>query len=277
MRRFFPFFDNNSNKKQNFQFYKQLSLVPKINPSQPSLIKEGVAKGPHDKGGMGGFSIYKKNLNNLILFFEGKKTTIIKNLEKEMLQYAKKKEFEKADEIKKKIFALGHINDIALIKSENLEIRNYQLEPSYRIEAYDIAHLSGSNMVGAFVVIEDGELNPKEYRTFNIKGFTASNDAGALGEVISRRLNHPEWQIPNLIIADGNQIQKNAIEKELKNKGLKIPVVAVVKNDKHKAKAIIGDVDLIKKYKKQILLANAEVHRFVLRKHKIKRSKNFLV
>ena len=213
----------------------------------------------------------------MILFFEGKKTTILKNLEKQMLSYAKKKEFEKADEIKKKIFALGHINDIALIKSENLEPRNYQLEPSYRIEAYDIAHLSGSNMVGAFVVVEDGELNPKEYRTFNIKGFTASNDAGALGEVISRRFNHTEWQYPDLIIADGNQVQKNVIEKELKNRGIKIPVIAVVKDSHHKARALIGDETLIKKYKKQVLLANAEVHRFVLAKHKIKRNKNFLI
>jgi excinuclease ABC subunit C len=284
LRRFFPFFDNNSNKKQNQKFYEQLGLTPKMN-----------------NNGALGFSTYKNNIKNLILFFEGKKTTILKNLEKQMLDYAKKKEFEKADEIKKKIFALNHINDVALIKSdttqENLFIRSSDLlvsnlarplqkgfPASFRIEAYDIAHLSGSNMVGAFVVIDlpageagEGELNPKEYRTFNIKGFTASNDAGALGEVVSRRLNHPEWQIPNLIIADGNQIQKNAIEKELKNKGLKIPVVAVVKNDKHKAKAMIGDIDIIAKYKKQILLANAEVHRFVLRKHKIKRSKNFLV
>ena len=231
-----------------------------------------------------GFSTYKNNIKNLILFFEGKKTTILKNLEKQMLDYAKKKEFEKADEIKKKIFALNHINDVALIKED------YSLSPSgsspltrgrpgggIRIEAYDIAHLSGSNMVGAFVVIEDGELNPKEYRTFNIKGFTASNDAGALGEVISRRFNHPEWKFPDLIIADGNQVQKNVIEKELKNRGIKIPVIAVVKDSHHKARALIGDEILIKKYKKQILLANAEVHRFVLRKHKIKRSKNFLV
>jgi excinuclease ABC subunit C len=278
LRRFFPFFDNNSNKKQNFQFYKQLSLIPSND--------------------------YKKNLNNLILFFEGKKTTILKNLEKEMLILAKKKQFEQADEIKRKIFALNHINDVALIKDDiakpnNLfekssdllvsnSARHFQKDNLvsrgvFRIEAYDIAHLSGSNMVGAFVVIDlpageagDGELNPKEYRTFNIKGFTASNDAGALGQVISRRLNHPEWQIPNLIIADGNQIQKNVIEKELKNRGLKIPVVAVVKDDKHKAKAMMGDVDIIKKYKKQILLANTEVHRFVLKTHKIKRSKNFL-
>jgi len=67
-----------------------------------------------------------------------------------------------------------------------------------------------------------------------------------------------------------------AIEKELKNVGLSIPVIAVVKDSKHKAKAMMGDVDIINKYKKQILLANAEVHRFVLNTHRKSRSKKFL-
>jgi excinuclease ABC subunit C len=302
-----------------------LGLVPKINPSQPSLIKEGVAKNPHDKGGMGGFDNYKKNISNLILFFEGKKKKILQNLKKEMMMYAKRREFERAGDIKKQIFALNHINDVALIKEDidlassnnlfekssdllaskhkgsarrfqkdnltsllsdkNLETRTYKLEPSFRIEAYDIAHTGGKDMVGAFVVLENGEKQTNKYRLFNIKGFKTANDTGALREVISRRLKHiypnvehgrDEWQYPDLIVADGNQIQKSVIEKELKKYKLKIPVVAVVKDEKHKARAIIGDIELVKKYKKDILLANVEVHRYVIKKHRIKRGKTFL-
>ncbi|OGI78572.1 hypothetical protein A3C57_02870 [Candidatus Nomurabacteria bacterium RIFCSPHIGHO2_02_FULL_33_12] len=315
IRRIFPFHDAQSAKKPNYQFYKQLGLVPKINPSQPSLIKEGVAKNPHDKGGMGGFDNYKKNISNLILFFKGKKKKILQNLKKEMMMQARLKNFEQAGIIKKQIFALNHINDVALIKEdligaslEQIFLRSsgWLTRPSkklvpasppakgempigrggaFRIEAYDIAHTSGADMVGAFVVLENGEKQTNEYRIFNIKGFTSSNDAGALGQVISRRLKHiypnvehgrDEWQYPDLIVADGNQIQKNVIEKELKKYKLKIPVVAVVKNEKHKARAIIGDMDKIKKYKKDILLANAEVHRYLIRHHRIKRGKTFL-
>src|SRR3989344_1080708 len=61
---------------------------------------------------------YRKQIRNIKLFFEGQKDTLIKTLEKEMKSLAKKQEFEKADEIKKKIFALDHIQDIALIKQE---------------------------------------------------------------------------------------------------------------------------------------------------------------
>jgi excinuclease ABC subunit C len=57
---------------------------------------------------------------------------------------------------------------------------------------------------------------------------------------------------------------------------LKIPLVAVVKDERHKAKAIIGDESIINTHKKSILLANAEAHRFAIAFHKNKRSKNFL-
>ncbi|MGM3109742.1 hypothetical protein ACS2TS_27180, partial [Bacillus cereus group sp. BC307] len=62
-----------------------------------------------------------------------------------------------------------------------------------RIEAYDVAHMGGKNMVGVMTVIEDGEVSKKEYRTFNIKGFTQANDTGALEEMMSRRMHHTEW------------------------------------------------------------------------------------
>jgi excinuclease UvrABC nuclease subunit len=55
-----------------------------------------------------------------------------------------------------------------------------------------------------------------------------------------------------------------------------IPITAVVKDDRHKAKAIIGDEALIEAHKKSILLANSEAHRFGIAFHKKKRGKNFL-
>lgn len=279
IRKIFPFLDAKTLKKDRYEFYKQIHLAPNVELSQAKIK-------------------YNKTIKNIELFFSGEKNKILKSLEKEMLSAAKKKEFELANGIKKQIFALNHINEVSLIKSDMFEGSqgssdkpfskvlgsvHQTIEKSFlasasaiRIEAYDIAHLSGSDMVGAFSVVQDGEKETGQYRTFNIKGFDKANDPGALGEVIKRRLNHPEWSMPNLIVADGNDVQKSVIEKELKLNNLNIPVVAVVKDSRHKARAIIGDVDIINKYKKQILLANAEVHRYVLGRHIAKRSRTFL-
>ena len=146
----------------------------------------------------------------------------------------------------------------------------------FRLEAYDIAHLGGKNMVGVMTVIENGELAKNEYRKFIIKTQEKSNDIGALEEVLSRRLRHIEWGLPNLIVMDGSTAQINIAKSVLSRYQYKIPVVSVVKDDKHKAKAIIGDEEIIKKYKKDILLINSESHRFAITFHKKKRAESFL-
>jgi len=216
----------------------------------------------------------------LKLFFQGKKKKIVQNLKKEMAQYAKKHEFEKADEFKKKIFSLNHINDVALIKEEKFR-RPFLLENeegdkllNFRIEAYDIAHMSGKNMVGVMTVLEDGEISKKEYKKFIIRTQTGSNDTGALAEIILRRLNHMEWGTPNLIVVDGGIAQVNVVNKIILFHKLKIPVVGVVKDEKHRAKAILGDEKIVNQYKKFILLANSESHRFAISYYRQKSRRN---
>lgn len=214
---------------------------------------------------------YNKTIRHLRLFFEGKKHKIIMELEREMLSLAKIESFEAANIIKKRIFALNHIEDIALIKDDS---RAYRDEKSIRIEAYDIAHLQGSDMVGVMTVIEGGELAKGEYRKFKINNFTKANDPGALKEVLERRLKHTEWQLPQIIVVDGSTAQKNAVELVLKQQSIFIPVVAVVKDDRHKPIRLIGQKQLLELHKYSILLANAESHRFAISYHRNKRSKH---
>jgi excinuclease ABC subunit C len=276
VRRIFPYFDVDSEKRQNRQFYKQLALIPEEN--------------------------YKNNLKNLVLFFQGKKKRIISNLRKEMLAYAKKKEFERADEVKRRIFALEHINDIALIKedffenaSQKIPVRkvlgspvqsakaagrpdhsSQEFSAALRVEAYDIAHMSGKNMVGVMTVVESGAPNKSEYKKFIIRTQSGANDTGALEEVLARRLRHTEWGMPSLIVLDGSVAQMNVGKRVLDRYQLKVPLVGVVKNEKHQPKAIIGDANIIKTHKKSILLANAEAHRFAITFYRQKSRKNML-
>lgn len=253
IRRIFPYIDAQSSKKNNTEFYRQLGLTPDVGSSE---VKEA----------------YKKNIMNLKLFFQGKKKKIIFNFKKEMSSFAKKYQFERANEIKKKIFALEHINDVSLIKEDVLLPQSKK----FRIESYDIAHMSGQNMVGVMTVVDGGEADKAEYKKFIIRTQSGSNDTGALLEVLTRRFKHAEWQMPDMVVVDGSTAQINVAKKVLNQYKLQIPIVSVVKDDRHKAKALMGDEVLIKIHKKSILLSNSEAHRFAIAFHKQKRNKNFL-
>lgn len=249
VRKIFPFLDDKS--KNYLEFYRQIDLVPDLNDTE----------------------MYMQNIRNLKLFFAGKKKEILRNLKKEMQIYAKKKLFEKANEIKRQIFALQHINDIALLKSESSV---YSGISNFRIEAYDVAHMGGKNMVGVMTVIENNIVVKAEYKKFKIRTQTGSNDTGALIEILERRFAHKEWVYPNLVVVDGSTAQINAAEGVLSKLNIPISLVAVTKDDRHKMKEIKGDSVIIKKYKNQILLANSEAHRFAISYHKNMRAKNFL-
>ncbi len=255
IRPIFPFIDAQSAKRDNARFYRQLGLAP-------------------DTGTEEAKETYKNNIKNLKLFFEGKKKRVISNFKKEMMTYAKNREFERADEIKKRIFALTHINDIALLKNESLGRMSAGV---FRIEAYDIAHMSGKNMVGVMTVVEDGQVAKQEYKKFKIRTQSDANDIGALKEVLERRLKHTEWTYPSLIVMDGGVAQLNVAMKTLAGLKLATPAVSIVKDERHKPKALMGDEALATKHKKEILLANSEAHRFAIAYHKNMRNKNFLI
>ncbi len=213
---------------------------------------------------------YIKTIRHIKLFFEGKKQQIIKELEREMMACAKAEAFEQANQIKKRIFALQHIQDIALIKDD---ARVYRDEKRVRIEAYDVAHLAGEAMVGVMTVVEGGEAQNGEYRKFKIGSVQQSNDPAALKEILTRRLAHPEWPFPQVVVVDGSTAQKNVAELVLRQHALMIPVVAVVKDDRHKPTRLIGAKNLIEHHQHAILLANAEAHRFAIAYHRDKLTK----
>lgn len=213
---------------------------------------------------------YAKQIQNIILFFEGNKNKLMKNLEKQMQGFAKEKLFEKANLIKRTLFTLNHIQDISLIKDEVVARSN--LATGFRIESYDIAHMSGLNVVGVMTVVEDGEVKKSDYRKFKIRENPGVNDTKALAEVLTRRLAHIEWRFPDLIVVDGGVAQKNVVSRILKNNHQNIPVVSVVKDERHKPKEILGDKKWLK-YEREILLSNNEAHRYAISFHKQLRGK----
>ncbi|MHB1330941.1 MAG: UvrB/UvrC motif-containing protein [Minisyncoccota bacterium] len=214
---------------------------------------------------------YRKQIKRVELIFQGKKTELVKGLEKEMKALAKEREFEKAEKVKRTIFALEHIQDMALIKRD---IERTKKEGVVRIEAYDVAHMSGKDAVGVMVVVEDGELVKSQYRKFKIK-VDKNDDTNNLREILTRRFNHSEWDFPQVIVVDGGIAQINAAKKVVRDQDVK--VMSVIKDEKHKARGILGDEDVKKDWEKSILLANVEAHRFAIGYHRRLRGKGFRI
>lgn len=250
LRRLFPFRDKKSADPRHEEFYRSLERSP---------------KGSDEPARLG----YVKNIRYLSLFFDGKSKKVRAMLRAEMNRRARSLEFEKADEAKRLIYALDHMNDIALLKKNSREARENGTK-EFRIEAYDIAHLSGTDVVGVMTVFFNGQADSSQYRKFKISE-DRNDDLAALAEVLLRRLNHSEWQYPDLIVVDGNQNHIKVAESVLKARRIEVPVVAVTKDDRHKAREIIGKKEHIKGHEHEIIAVNAEAHRFAIRYHRSKR------
>ena len=266
LRRIFPWRDDkcvqclNSGKAQPY--------LRKVEPCRPCFNRQiglcpGVCTGEISS------EEYEKHIRKLSLFLSGKRAQAVRELQREMKAAARAQEFEQAGELKRQLFALKHIQDVALMKRTSGEHSGAE---GYRIEAYDLSHFGGKEIVGAMTVVENGRAVPAEHRLFKIRGIQNAHETEGLKEVLRRRFNHPEWKFPQLIVVDGNEIQKGAAEKMLASLGQAIPIVAVVKDEKHRPREVLGDQALARKYRVDVLLANSEAHRFVLKLQRKRRS-----
>jgi len=215
---------------------------------------------------------YKRTIRHVMLYLAGRGKQLRVLLEREMRSAAKDERFEDAAEARRQLFALDHIQDVSLIKDENLDAFRTK-STGKRIEAYDTAHLSGTNAIGVMTVVEDGVPVKSAYRTFRIRGVKKNDDVASLKEILSRRMNHPEWQFPQAIVVDGGKTQKKAAEVVLKEMGIIIPVSAVVKDERHRPREVIGAVRA-GITEADAVLVNSEAHRFSLARHRRARSRS---
>ena len=150
----------------------------------------------------------------------------------------------------------------------NLDKRNVIYN---RIEAYDIAHLAASHAVGVMVVAENGELKKSDYRKFKVAH--GADDLANLREVLERRLAHHEWPKPDLIVVDGGVNQLNLAKSILAEAKITVPIVSVVKDDRHRPKFILGQQKLSPDQRRLIFLINHAAHRFAIAFHRHRRRK----
>lgn len=181
---------------------------------------------------------YRKIIDRFIRFLEGKKEELTKELTLEMNQFAKKEQFEDASKIKKILAGIVYLtqtqrtslyleNPNLLEEEKRLALQELKKILSLskipeRIEGYDISNIQGKEATGSMVVLTNGEIDKSQYRKFKISISGRPNDVAMMKEMISRRLQHAEWLMPDLIIVDGGRGQARSIN-------LKMPVFGLAK------------------------------------------------
>ena len=234
---------------------------------------------------------YRRNLRKLIRYLEGEREKLLKELEKTMHKEAEEGNYELAAEARDQLFGLKELRKkIVFSDKEFLDIssdkalaelqRLLELEkPPRRIEGYDISHQSGTNTVASMVVFLNGAAARSEYRKFKIRTST-NDDLKSMVEVITRRMKHEEWELPDLILVDGGVNQVNAI----------LPLVGetpVIGRDKSGDHSRSAEVKIIVKNKMVPLLQSShvarliarideEAHRFAITYHSLLKRKNML-
>lgn len=157
--------------------------------------------------------------------------------------------------------------------------------PEY-IESYDISHTFGADNVAGMVVYHNGRPMKKAYKRFSIKGFDGQNDVGSMNEVLTRRFKHYYEDdddstfkiLPDLILLDGGQPQVNAVLPVIRQMKLDVPVFGMVKDNKHRTRAIAydgGEIE-INSHRAAFTLVSSiqeEVHRFAITYHHKKHQK----
>lgn len=149
-------------------------------------------------------------------------------------------------------------------------------KPPVYIECYDISNLASTAMVAGMVVFENGRPLKKAYKRFSIKTQEIQNDYGSMQEVIKRRFNrYYEGEdegfahLPDLILLDGGKGHVNAVKPVLDEMQINVPVFGIVKDNKHKTRAIAsggGEISITDTKSAFMLLTKIqdEVHRFAI-------------
>lgn len=185
---------------------------------------------------------YKNNLRKLIKYLQGKRSQLIKQLEKEMNQAAMDKQFESAAIIRNQLNALKSLKQqivfgdrefMDISKDQGLnglqELLQLQGVPR-RIEGYDISHMSGLDTVASMVVFTNGIPDKAQYRKFKMR-IPGNDDFAHMREVISRRFSgrHLDWPKPDLILIDGGKGQLSSALSVLDEKRVPIPAIGLAK------------------------------------------------
>ncbi len=241
---------------------------------------------------------YKKIISDLIKFLRSKRSTILRQLKKQMAQAAEAFEYEKAAVFRDRIRLIERL-DRRGTPDENVQPEVFAAEPTEAleqlqnllqtpepvriIEGIDVACISGAEAVGSLVKFIDGRPFKSGYRRFKIKTVKGIDDYAMIAEVIRRRYKYAmagEELWPDLVLIDGGLGHLNVAEAAFKEMdAADLTVASIAKREEEIF--IHGSNKPLKLPRtspalKLLQYVRDEAHRFAQHYHHILRSRKLL-
>lgn len=228
LRRIFPFATRKIGGQKRATLHYHLGLDPGLEENKTTLAD------------------YRANLRKLMAVIEGKRQTVVKELEKEMKVAARGKDFEAAAKSRNQLFALKNLSRQTIFSdkefqdiskdhalAELVDLLNLPKFPR-RIEGFDISHMSGRDVVASMVVFTNGTSDKSAYRKFKMTR-QQNNDFYNMNETIRRRFsekNLKAWGKPDLVLIDGGKGQLDAALRARDEAGCApIPFIGLAKRE----------------------------------------------
>jgi excinuclease ABC subunit C len=228
LRRAFPYSTHVRNIPKRACLQYQIGLCPGLEEGKTSLPD------------------YRKNLIKLKKYLKGERKQLVRQIEKEMQEASKKKQFEQAARARNQLHALqGLSKQIVFSDREFLDISKDQAlaglaqllglrKTPFRIEGFDISHMGGVDTVASMVVFTNGVPNKTEYRKFKMR-IPGNDDFAHMNEVIKRRFsesNLKKWPKPDLVLIDGGKGQLDAALKARAVRAVQsVPMIGLAKRE----------------------------------------------
>jgi len=181
---------------------------------------------------------YKDSVRRLALFLQGHSAEVARDLEREMKQAARERRYEEAANLRDTLTALRSLREHGSLRDE-MEPRVLHIDPKEgvaqlqealalaqpprRVEGIDIAHLQGTETVGALVSFTDGMPTREQYRRFRIKTVAGVDDFASVAEIVTRRYGRQLREggsLPDMVLIDGGIGQLHAAQTALTALGI---------------------------------------------------------
>jgi len=243
-------------------------------------------------------SEYKKSISDFIKFLRSKRSTVLRQLRKQMTEAAEGLKYEKAAMYRDRIRLIERLDRRGLPEEDVqpevfagdptealLQLRDLlqASEPVRIIEGIDVANISGAEAVGSLVKFIDGRPFKSGYRRFKIKTVTGIDDYAMIAEVVKRRYKYAlrgEELWPDLILIDGGLGQLHAAETALQQ--MNAPAVKIASIAKREEDIYLqGSSEPVKlaahsPARKLLQYVRDEAHRFAQHYFHILRDKKML-
>lgn len=235
---------------------------------------------------------YRERVDDVILLLTGKSSELVERIRKRMDEAALNLDFEKAARHRDAIRAIWRLSRqrVASSLQEDIDIETWDALNKlqnllhmdilpWRIDGFDISHMSGHETYGVAVVFEQGVSNPSLYRRFKIRAVEGIDDFRSIEEVVKRRYtkvlenNEP---LPQLILIDGGPVQLEFAKKALQDLDIiNIPVISLAKREEliyHNEKESPIRLEWTDPVLQLLQRVRDESHRFAVKSHRRGRS-----